>query len=74
VGSVSEPTVSYMGIHVLKSIAFYPAGEVPFDQIKDKIKTALLSDAQDAKYTEITQQWLSEANVTYRYDLLKPIE
>ena len=70
VGAVSEPTISYMGIHVLQSINVYHEGQVAFDDIKEKIKTALLPDAKDKKYTELTDQWLSEAKVTYHYDLL----
>ncbi len=70
VGAVSEPTVSYMGIHVLQSINVYHEGQVAFEDIKEKIKTALLPDAQDKKYDEMTKQWLAEAKVTYRYDLL----
>lgn len=70
VGAVSEPTVSYMGIHVLQSIDTYEAGEVPFEQIKESIKTAMLPDAQQAKYQEMTELWLSEADVTYYYDRL----
>ncbi len=70
VGAVSQPTVSYMGIHVLQSINVYNEGAVPFEQLIDKIKTALLPDAQDAKYTELTDLWISEADITYYYDRL----
>jgi hypothetical protein len=70
VGAVSEPTVSYMGIHVLQSIKVYNEGAVPFEDIKEKIKTALLPDAQTAKYDELTKQWLDEADITYYYDRL----
>jgi len=70
VGAVSQPTVSYMGIHVLQSIKVYSAGEVPFEQLIDQIKTALLPDAQDAKYNELTELWLSEADIKYYYDIL----
>ena len=70
VGAVSEPTVSYMGIHVLQSIKVYNEGEVPFEDLIEKIKTALLPDAKDAKYTELTELWLSEADITYKYDVL----
>jgi len=70
VGDVSEPTVSYMGIHVLQSIKVYNQGAVPFEQLTDKIKIAMLPDAKDAKYTELTELWISEADVKYYYDRL----
>ena len=70
VGEISEPVVTYTGIHILQCIKIYPAGEVPFDEIKDQIKEALLPTIQKKKYDEITQQWLNEANIVYYRDRL----
>jgi hypothetical protein len=70
VGSISQPTVSYMGIHVLQSIRVYREGTIPFEDIRESIKTAMMPDAQTAKYDEVTKQWLSEAKITYYYKRL----
>lgn len=70
VGDISKPVESYMGIHVLQSIKVYKQGEVPFEDIKEEIKAAMLESAKVAKYDELTKQWLSEADITYYYDRL----
>jgi parvulin-like peptidyl-prolyl isomerase len=65
VGEVSAPFATYYGVHVMQVIKVYNKGVVPFDDIKDQIKTALLPSKQDEKLAETTKQWLGEAKVTY---------
>lgn len=65
VGEVSAPFTTYYGVHVMQAIKVYTKGVVPFDSLKDQIKTALLPSVQDAKLSDTTKQWLGEAKVTY---------
>jgi parvulin-like peptidyl-prolyl isomerase len=65
VGDVSDPVVTYYGLHVLQAIKVYKKGEVSFDSLKDQIKAALLPTKQTAKQTELEDQWKSEAKITY---------
>ena len=70
VGAVSEPIVTYNGVHILQSIKVYKKGVVSYEDLHDDIKEALLPTKQEEKYNEITQQWLDEADIVYHYDRL----
>lgn len=65
VGDVSKPFATYTGIHVLQSIAEYTQGTVPYEDLMVQIEEALLPSQQTAKYEEMKQQWLDEADITY---------
>jgi parvulin-like peptidyl-prolyl isomerase len=65
VGDVSDPVATYYGLHVLQVIKIYKKGVVPFDDIKDAIKTALLPTKQQQKFDELVEQWKSESKITY---------
>ncbi len=64
-GQVSAPVATYYGLHVLKNIKTYKKGVIPFDGLKDSIKTALLPGNQQKKYEETIEQWKSEADIKY---------
>ena len=65
VGQISGPVATYYGLHVLQNIKTYKKGIIPFEDLKDSIKTALLPGRQTAKYKDTLEQWKSEANITY---------
>ncbi len=65
VGQVSEPVATYYGVHVLQAIKIYKEGIIPFDELKDSIKTALLPTKQQQKYDEFIEKWKKESNITY---------
>jgi parvulin-like peptidyl-prolyl isomerase len=64
-GEISAPFATYYGVHVMQVVKVYTKGVIPFDQLKDQIKTALLPSKQDEKLSETEKQWLGEAKVTY---------
>lgn len=64
VGSVSDPVATYYGLHVMQAIKIYKKGVVPFDQLKDTIKAALLPTKQQQKYDELVEQWKKESKIT----------
>ena len=70
VRDVSDPAVSYMGIHVLQCIKIYEQGVIAYEDIYEDIKEALLPSAEEDKYEEMTEQWLDEAKVVYHIDRL----
>ena len=71
IGDVSEPVILYDGLHILQSIEVYNAGVIPFDEIKEDIKSALLTNKQMDLLTEKTAQWEDEADIVYHRDRLK---
>ncbi|MGI5848650.1 MAG: SurA N-terminal domain-containing protein [Christensenellales bacterium] len=70
VGEISEPFATRTGVHILQCVNIYKQGVVPFDDLKDKIKQALLPSRQNEYYNETTQKWLDEADVVYYRDRL----
>ena len=50
---------------MLQTIKVYKKGVVPFDEIKDAIKTALLPTKQQEKYDELIEQWKNESKIGY---------
>ncbi len=65
IGDVSDPVVTYMGVHILKCIEIYKQRIVPYDELYEKIKTALLPNQQQQVYDETTGKWLDEFDITY---------
>ncbi len=65
VGDVSDPAITYYGLHILQSIKFYKKGVVPFEELKDDIYTALLPIREQEIFDETTQTWLEEADTVY---------
>jgi hypothetical protein len=65
VGQVSDPVATYYGLHVLQTIKVYTKGVLPYEGLKDAIKTALLPSEQHEKYNELIAQWKSESSITY---------
>lgn len=69
-GTVSEPVVTYNGVHVLQSIKIYEAGIISLEDIFDDIKEALLPGKKQEKFEELSQQWMEEADIKYFYSRL----
>lgn len=68
VGDVSDPVTTYYGLHILQTNKVYTKGTIPFDSIKDLIKSALLPNMQNDKYSKMEDQWAKEAKITYDKD------
>ncbi len=70
VGETSNPFADYDGIHVLVLMKVYEQGVVPFEDIADSIKAALLPGAQEDMYNQMLEQWMDEIKITYYYNRL----
>jgi peptidyl-prolyl cis-trans isomerase C len=55
-GAVSEPVESEMGFHILLCERIQPAGTLPFMQVKDRIRSALIK----RRSREAQRAWLDE--------------
>lgn len=65
VGDISDPVVTYYGLHVLQNIKVYEEGVIPFEDIKEEIETSLLAAEQQTAYEETLAKWVEEADVVY---------
>ncbi len=70
VGDISPATRSSFGIHIIKYDSDITSGETPLDEVKDSISAELLTEKQDALFTETVQGWVKEANAKVFKDLL----
>ena len=70
VGETSAPFFDYEGIHVLVLMKVYDQGVVPFEDIADSIKAALLPGEQEDMYNQMLEQWMDDAKIKYYYNRL----
>jgi hypothetical protein len=73
IGDIAEPFANYEGVHILQLVEVYEPGVVPFEELKDSIKTALRPGAEQDKYQELLEAWVEEADIKYFYNRLDPI-
>lgn len=69
-GQISDPVATYYGLHVLQNVNVYNKGVIPFEDIKENIKAALMPGKQQIKYDETVKQWQGEAGITYERNRL----
>lgn len=69
VGDVSGLVASDYGYHIIKLIGI-PDQVVPYDQVKDDLKSSMLSEAQQDAITQKRQELVKAAHVTENYNLL----
>ena len=70
-GDVSAPFRTGYGIHIVKYASDLQEGAVALDEIRDALETELLSEKQDAFYSETVAQWVTDANAKTYPDKLK---
>jgi len=63
VGKVSEPVHTQFGWHLIKVTAHTKSAQQPLDEVKDDIKTTLLSQKQEQAYEALVQKLRSEGSV-----------
>lgn len=70
-GEVSAPVKSSFGYHIIKVEGVQSEDKVkPFDEVKDSIKSTLLSQKQQEVYNSTLEEWKKELNVKVYKDKL----
>ena len=64
-GEVSEPVKSQYGYHLIKATGLKSAEVIPFDEVKDKIKGALLQQKQGTTFNSKIEEWKTDLKVKY---------
>ena len=59
-GQVSEPLVNYNGVYFIQCVKLL-AGAVPYDDVKDDMKTTMLSSKQQTEWQTVTKGWVDDA-------------
>ncbi len=59
-GQVSEPVVNYNGVYFIQSVKLL-AGVVPFEDVKDDIKSEMLAGKKQDEWTTVTNGWVDAA-------------
>lgn len=66
VGDVSAPYISQFGIHIVKYVSDIPAGPIEMTEEQRAARLeSLLTERQDAKYSEVVDGWMAESVIEY---------
>jgi foldase protein PrsA len=69
-GQVSNPVKSQYGYHLIKATGLKSGEVIPFDQVKDKLKEAILKQKKEIAYDAKMQEWETALNVKTYEDRL----
>ena len=69
-GKVSEPVKSQFGYHLIKVTGINTSGIISYDEVKDKIKVALLHEKQSSTFNSKIAEWKTELGVKTYEDKL----
>ena len=64
-GEVSAPVKSQYGYHLIKATGLKGSEVIPFNQVKDQIKVALLEQKQEATFKSKIEEWKTGLKVKY---------
>lgn len=66
VGEVAQPVVGSYGVHIIQYTRDVPAGPVELtDELRATISEELLSEKQNARYSEVMAEWKDNAEIVY---------
>ena len=68
VGDVSGLVRTDGGICILRYAADVPAGSVPFEDVKDELRSVYEAELKSSQYNATVVQWIQEANIQYHTD------
>ncbi len=66
VGGISEPVIGASGVHIIYYLNDVPGGAVELtDALREEIRTGALEELRDARFNELLEQWMDEAEIEY---------
>ena len=70
VGDVSEPVVGSYGVHIVYYLRDVPSGAVELtDDIKEDLKSTLLSEKQNETFVNTVQVWRDASKIEYTAEI-----
>lgn len=73
-GEISKPVKTKYGYHIIKVTDKKIMPQQTFDQVKDEIKTNLLTQKKQSEYQKILDQWRKSAKVVKNQSVLNSIK
>ncbi len=68
VGDVSGPVETEAGYHFIQYTADVSTEALPYDDVKDEMKEAMINEAKSAVYQELLEQWSAGTEVVRYYE------
>ena len=68
VGQISEPVRGTNGIHIIYYMSDIPAGDVPFEDIREQVESTALENKKTTTYDDQVAAWVEESNPVYHLD------
>lgn len=68
VGDISSPVRTDGGICILRYAADVPAGQVPYEDVKEDLRVNYEAEIKSSMYNAAVLQWMEEANIQYHLD------
>ncbi len=69
----AEAVATHYGYHILQYVKdITPAGEVPYDTVKDKARANTLEEKQQKAYDDLLTKWGKEDKIDRYFDVLNP--
>jgi len=63
IGDISDPITTTFGIHIIRYESDVASGPVPYEQVAEKLREDLLSEAQDEAFETAKTEWEEAANI-----------
>lgn len=64
VGEYAQPVLGASGVHIIKYEAEALAGQVAFEDVRERLLDKLLNEKRNEIYTQARDLWIEEANLT----------
>lgn len=73
VGDITKPVQSDHGYHIITLAEIMESGPRSFEEVKESYMGALLSTRQSEAFQALVDQWVAEANIDNRIDVVRDV-
>ncbi len=68
IGDISDPVRMDTGIYILRYTSDVPEGDVPYEQVRDRLLDGCMEEKKNSLYNSTVKGWIADANIVYHLD------